>query len=29
LVSIWDVVKSTIEQLRLDRKLLEEYIAAR
>ena len=29
LVSIGDVVKSTIEQLRLDRKLLEEYIAAR
>lgn len=29
LVSIGDVVKHTIEQLELDRKLLEEYITAR
>lgn len=29
LVSIGDVVKSTIEQLEKDRKLLEEYITAR
>lgn len=29
LVSIGDVVKSTIDQLRLDRKLLEDYISAR
>lgn len=29
IVSIGDVVKHTIEQLQLDRKLLEEYIAAR
>ncbi|MDA8312728.1 MAG: CBS domain-containing protein [Actinomycetota bacterium] len=29
IVSIGDVVKHTIEQLQLDRKLLEEYITAR
>jgi CBS domain-containing protein len=29
IVSIGDVVKHTIEQLQLDRKLLEEYISAR
>jgi CBS domain-containing protein len=29
IVSIGDVVKSTIEQLQLDRKLLEDYITAR
>lgn len=29
IVSIGDVVKATIDQLQLDRKLLEEYIAAR
>ena len=29
IVSIGDVVKSTIEQLQLDRKLLEDYISAR